>query len=146
MRKFRGSHRSQRGAAAIEFAIVLPILLLFVLGIVDLGLMMNSVSVTANAAREGARAAALGANGTQTRSVAKSAFEFLPDADAATNTVTVTCLTAAGAPCSIDDSTADSGGTVKVTVSYVHSWLSPGLLGLGDTTTIVRSSEMRIEG
>lgn len=146
MRKNRGSRRSQRGAAAIEFAIVLPILLLFILGIVDLGLMMNSVSVTANAAREGARAAALGATTAQTQAVARSAFGFLPGAAAATNTVTVTCKSAAGASCSLDDSTADSGGTVEVTVSYVHSWLSPGMLGLGDTTTIVRSSEMRIEG
>jgi Flp pilus assembly protein TadG len=49
------AHR-QRGAAAVEFALVLPLLLALVLGVVDLGLAVYTQSVLSNASREGARA------------------------------------------------------------------------------------------
>jgi Flp pilus assembly protein TadG len=48
-----------RGAAAIEFALVLPIVLLLVCGIVDFGRMLNIQITLSAAAREGARWAAL---------------------------------------------------------------------------------------
>src|SRR5215831_20227506 len=51
--------RSQRGAELIEFALVLPILLLLVLGIVDFGFLFQRLEVVTNAAREGARIAVL---------------------------------------------------------------------------------------
>src|SRR5215831_8178385 len=51
--------RSQRGAELIEFALVLPLLLLLVLGIVDFGFLFQRMEVITNAAREGARIAVL---------------------------------------------------------------------------------------
>ncbi len=51
--------RRDRGAAAVEFVLVLPVLLLLVFGIVDFGRMLNAQIVVTEAAREGARAAAL---------------------------------------------------------------------------------------
>lgn len=48
-----------RGAAAVELALVLPVLLLLVCGIVDLGRMSNLQITLSAAAREGARWAAL---------------------------------------------------------------------------------------
>jgi len=51
--------RSARGAELIEFALVLPVLLLIVLGIVDFGFMFQRMEVVTNAAREGARLAVL---------------------------------------------------------------------------------------
>ncbi|MGE9808853.1 TadE/TadG family type IV pilus assembly protein [Janibacter sp. G1551] len=47
--------RSERGAAAIEFALVLPLLLLIVAGITDFGRAFYMQISTASAAREGAR-------------------------------------------------------------------------------------------
>ena len=47
------------GAELIEFAIVLPILLLVVAGIMDFGFLFQRYEVVTNAAREGARVAVL---------------------------------------------------------------------------------------
>lgn len=53
-------HRSsERGAALLELAIVMPILLLVFAGIAESGLLFRSFEVTVNAAREGARLAVL---------------------------------------------------------------------------------------
>ena len=52
--------RRDRGAAALEFALVLPVLLIIVFGIIDFGRMLNAKIVLTQAAREGARAAAVG--------------------------------------------------------------------------------------
>lgn len=51
--------RSERGAELIEFAIVLPILLFVIAGIVDFGMMFRTWETVTNAAREGARVGVL---------------------------------------------------------------------------------------
>jgi Flp pilus assembly protein TadG len=50
---------SESGAELIEFALVLPLLLLMVLGIIDFGFLFQRYEVVTNAAREGARVAVL---------------------------------------------------------------------------------------
>jgi len=55
-----GGSSADRGAAAVEFALLLPLLLLIVLGIVDFGRMLNAQVTLTQAAREGARLVALG--------------------------------------------------------------------------------------
>lgn len=53
------SRRKERGAVAVEMAILLPLLLLILLGIIEYGRVLNvQVSLT-HAAREGARHAAI---------------------------------------------------------------------------------------
>lgn len=51
--------RDERGAAAIEFALLLPVLLLLFFGIVQFGLLFSVHSTMQNASREAARAVAL---------------------------------------------------------------------------------------
>jgi Flp pilus assembly protein TadG len=48
--------KSQSGSAALEFAIVSPILILLILGIFEFGVLLYNKAVITNAAREGARA------------------------------------------------------------------------------------------
>lgn len=48
--------RRQRGAAAIEFAIVLPLLIVLVFGIIEFSICLYDKAVITNASREGARA------------------------------------------------------------------------------------------
>jgi Flp pilus assembly protein TadG len=51
--------KQDRGAAAVEFAIMLPLLLLIVFGIIDFGRALNAQVTLTQAAREGARLDAL---------------------------------------------------------------------------------------
>ena len=46
---------SERGVAAVEFAIVFPLMLLLMFGIIEFGTMMYDQIMVTNAAREGAR-------------------------------------------------------------------------------------------
>jgi len=47
---------SQKGAFAVEFAIVLPLLILLIFGMIEFGLYLFNRHIITNAAREGARA------------------------------------------------------------------------------------------
>src|SRR5918995_4864861 len=58
--------RSERGAVAVEMALVLPILLLCIAGIIDLGRLFFVQTMATNAAREGARMKALGYSNADT--------------------------------------------------------------------------------
>src|SRR5207248_1695477 len=51
----RGSAKHERGAAVVEFAIVLPILVALVLGVFSAGLTYNRKNSMANGAREASR-------------------------------------------------------------------------------------------
>ena len=48
--------RSRRGQEVVEMALVLPLLLILVFGMVDFGLLVYDKAIVTNAAREGARA------------------------------------------------------------------------------------------
>jgi Flp pilus assembly protein TadG len=48
--------KNQRGAAVVEFALILPILLLLLVGTIDASLALYDKAVITNASREGARA------------------------------------------------------------------------------------------
>jgi Flp pilus assembly protein TadG len=52
-------HAPDRGAVAVELALLLPLLLLIVFGIIDFGRALNAQITLTQAAREGARLAAL---------------------------------------------------------------------------------------
>lgn len=68
---------TERGAAAVEFALVVPLLLLLVFGIIQYGYMLSFRQALSQAAAEGARAAA----------VAPSALTAAQKQDAAGNAV-----------------------------------------------------------
>jgi Flp pilus assembly protein TadG len=145
MRKLMVGAR-ERGAAAVEFALVLPILVMILLGIVDFGLEINSQAILANAAREGARVASLGGTRADAASAVTTASASLLNVNAGNPVVTITCRKPGGTTCASGfDTDKASGGTVIVTVSYVYSWISPAILGLPGSTTISKTSEMRIE-
>jgi len=105
MRRRNGRAVHDRGAAALEFALVLPILLILVLGIVEFGRVFNvQISVT-NAAREGARVMAIRNSPADARAAAIAAAPAVNPAISAGN------ITVAPTDC-------DGGGTVTVTIRY----------------------------
>ena len=52
----RSKSSSQKGASAVEFALVLPLLMLITFGIIEFGMFIYNQQVITNASREGARA------------------------------------------------------------------------------------------
>lgn len=58
---------SDRGAAAVEFALVLPLLLMLVFGMIDFGRAYNDQITLTQLAREGARLESLGRTDVKTR-------------------------------------------------------------------------------
>jgi len=60
-RRYKGHF--ERGAAAVEMALVMPLLILMIMGIIDFGRIFNGEIQLSQAAREGARIAALGGSG-----------------------------------------------------------------------------------
>jgi Flp pilus assembly protein TadG len=58
-RRMRRASAADRGATVVEFALLLPVLLLLVFGIIDFGRALNAQVTITQAAREGARLDAL---------------------------------------------------------------------------------------
>lgn len=151
MRKLLDRAR-ERGAAAVEFALVLPVLVMILMGIIDFGMVTNAQAIVANAARDGARSASMGANSSVScRTAVKAATTLLGSADTgdcATSvpSVAVTCLDPDGNACvSTFDTSRAIGGTVVVAVTYTYKWVSPAIFGLPGQTTITKKAYMRIE-
>ncbi|MDP4182990.1 MAG: pilus assembly protein [Bacillota bacterium] len=61
--------KKKQGQAIVETALVLPIVLLILMGIIDFGLMFNNYLVLNNASREGARKAAVGGSDVEISSL-----------------------------------------------------------------------------
>lgn len=142
--------RESRGAAAVEFALLVPIFLVIVFGIVDFGLMFYSKTVITNAAREGARRASLSGDLDATILATTNAIGSLPGA---APLVTTDCKKSTGGACDnwVTGSSGDappSGGVVKVTVAYTYSWLTPikyFIPGLGGSNSLTSNSTMVVE-
>ncbi|QUH27009.1 TadE/TadG family type IV pilus assembly protein [Serpentinicella alkaliphila] len=64
--------KENRGQALVELALVLPILLLLVFGIVEFGRIFGTYLMVTHGAREGARAAAVGTEDTEIISLVKN--------------------------------------------------------------------------
>jgi Flp pilus assembly protein TadG len=109
--------RTERGAAAVEFAIVLPLLALLLFGIVEFSILYNRQQGLHAAAREGARLAALPTS-TQTdiRDRVRSSLEgVLTSSEIATASISITpdvtrpCdLQPAGTPVVVTVATTDN--------------------------------------
>lgn len=67
-----GAGPDERGSALVEMSLLAPALVLLLAGMLELGRVMEVWVVTANAAREGARQAALGHTATEVRQTVQS--------------------------------------------------------------------------
>lgn len=65
--------KNNRGQTLVEFALILPVLLLLLVGTMDVGLLINQHMILSEAAREGARSAALGGSNDIVRDVVRTA-------------------------------------------------------------------------
>ena len=99
----------ERGAAAVEFALVLPLLFLVIAGIVDFGRALYTEVILTNAAREGVRAAVM-------TNASKSEVEAR--ANAAAIGLNLASFSATPTP----SPTACPGGTGTATVNVVYKF------------------------
>ena len=132
-----------KGAELIEFALVFPLLLLVMFGIMDFGLLFQRYETVTNAAREGARIAVL--PGYAQPDVQARVTQYLTAAGLkSTATIAYTApqaLNVGGACVTI----------TGITVGYPHQYLFIGKLiglfsGSGSTKTLTATARMRYEG
>ena len=115
----------ERGASAVEFALVLPLLLVVALALVQVGLLVDRLLVEA-AARAGARTAAVDPDqGAIADAVARSA----PDLDPGALTVAVVRAGTQGDPV-----TVAVGYTAAIRVPFI-GWLIPHGVEMTSTAT-----------
>jgi Flp pilus assembly protein TadG len=78
-----------RGAAAVEMALVLPLLFTMLFGVIDFGRLFNAEIQLSQAAREGARVAALGIGDPVARAVAAAPAAGFGGGGPVTGTATI---------------------------------------------------------
>ncbi len=94
--------KNKKGQSIVELALLLPVILMLLLGIVEFGRVYGSYMIITNASRQGARAGAVGANDADVIQIVKDNASTLDQAaldpvptrvesdDVVTITVTVT--------------------------------------------------------
>lgn len=132
-RSVRSNNRD--GAALVEFAVVAPLMILFTLGLIDMGRMTMVKQLLINASREGARSATL--PGATTQSVRSDILDML-ESSGVTGSVTLN-------PTLLSDAAPGTNITVTVQAEANSvSWLgnSPFMSGkiLRASTTMRRES------
>ena len=118
----RLAQRNRRGAAVVEFAVVVPIFLTLVFGMIEYGRMVMVQQIITNAAREGARVAIL--TTATTSSVTSTVTTYLTNVSITGETVTVS-------PNPPTSAAAGTGVTVTVSIPYSSvSWMRPCFLAI----------------
>ncbi len=123
----------KKGQAIVETALILPIILLILMGIIDFGLMFNNYLVISNAAREGARNAAVGSSDTNIRSMILNITTTLDQAQLTTTIYPSELL-------------RKKGEEVTVTVEYDNRLITPIISAIVPNPLHIRAKTvMRIE-
>ncbi|MFC3300074.1 Flp pilus assembly protein TadG [Arthrobacter agilis] len=111
------SKMHERGAVAVELALVLPILILLMFGIIEVGRAYNAQVTLTSAAREGVRVVAIGKNDSAAVNRAIIAAEVL-DPDLSPSNFTIV-RSAGGAV-----NTCAATSTVTMTITYTMTTLT----------------------
>lgn len=119
--KWKSLKRNERGAAAVEFAILLPLVVLILFGGIEYGLVMFNQQVITNASREAARAGiVVGSDSVDDPTVLQIALDYcqnyLVTFEAPAPSPTVTITRDAG-------NSTEFGHPLTVTVQYSYQFL-----------------------
>jgi Flp pilus assembly protein TadG len=124
----------QKGVAAVEFAIVLPFLVLLVFGTIDFGLMFYNKQVLTNASREGARA---GITGITNAEVQQIVWDYC-------NEKLINLNGSNELPIGNIVVTADGANDLSVVVNFDYNFLFAQIVGFNQTTVSTQTI-MRME-
>lgn len=120
------THR--RGQAVVELALIAPILLLIILGIVEFARAWSAHHVIADAAREGARMSAIADDAIGPPEVRAAVQQALANGGLNASTVEATCPPTGDAPCiEVTDNAGERGLPSVVYIEYPYRlvWIAP---------------------
>lgn len=125
--------RNDRGQALVEFALILPILLILIMGIVQFGLVLNAYITIENASREGARRGIVGSSDTEIKNLIIATSPNLEERN-----ITVNITPNVGS--------RKSGDTLKVEIVYNYNLSVPIISNIFNKVVTLKSqTSMRIE-
>jgi Flp pilus assembly protein TadG len=117
--------RKERGGALIEFAVITPLLLILLFGIIEFGLILYNQAVLTNASREGARYGIVAGNTASGISTVVADYcdgRLITFGTLADTSVSATPL----------DGTTSFGDDLEVLVTWQYDFLAlPNLPGIG---------------
>lgn len=135
----------QKGVAMIEFALVLPLLLLLIFGSIDFGILLYNKAVLTNASREGARAGVVYVE-SRTEAAENAVIDSTITAYCQNNLIT---FGTANAPVVTKSrpSGRDSGDPLTVAVSYTYQGVVVGgfIAALNGALTFASRTTMNYE-
>ena len=136
MMSVRNTRRSESGASAVEFALLLPLLMMVLFGIIELGLVLHQQSILTNASREGARLGIVQSIPAITNGQINAAIDtYLTGSGISPGNVTRSIV--AGGP---------TGTPVQVTLTLPYTYaVLPGLTGITPTINLTAQTVMRHE-
>jgi Flp pilus assembly protein TadG len=115
--------KSQSGASAVEFALILPILLLLVFGIIEMGFVLFDKAMITNASREGAR------TGISYRVPPFTDEEISNVVNSYLGNALITFAESANPTATVTRNGSNPGDELKVTVAYTYtSLILPNLI------------------
>ena len=136
--------RDQNGGAAVEFALILPLFILLIFGIIEFGLLLYNEHILTNACREGARAGIVIRSPTrlsnpEIRTVVKNYAEkylvtFGSDTLENTDIVLLIINNDSNTFNPATDRCTSFGCDLKVAVTYHYDFLVLSNLGFGQKT------------
>lgn len=124
--------KEQKGQSLVEFALVLPLLLVLVCGIVDLGRLLFAYSSLNMTNQEAVRMGGLGRTDAEIIAYAKNHISV---GDASKLIVTITPK----------ESARQSGQDVTVTLKYSLPWITPIMKNVIPAPVLSTSSTIRVE-
>ncbi len=139
-RRLHARGREDRGAAAVEFALILPVLILLIFGIVQYGIYFWARSSAVAAAREGARRASVGDYPVCSDFTTFVKSE-LSGAQTGTGSTVKRTIAAKGTGNLL--TTLQPGDTMKISVSFPV--VNLGLIPLPASGTITVNTTSRVE-
>ncbi len=143
MKKIIKRLRCQKGVAAVEFAILLPLLMIILFGIIEFGLLLYDKQVIINASREGVRAGISGVD------VSDTEIEAVVDNYVANNLITFG-TTPTSPVTTIEPASRTGmgfGDDVTVTVTYNYDFLiiPDFLFGFTGVQTLATKTVMKMQ-
>lgn len=124
---------NEKGQSLVEFALIIPVVLLILLGILEFGMMLNSYLTISNASREGARQGAIGSSDSD---IQAKIMEISPNLDDMDILVEITPT----------EGSRRRGDMVTISITYNYEVINPLISSIINNSVQLKSqTSMRVE-